>query len=111
MSIQREGERLGEAPESVHGGDIFLRERVACISDQQACLTDSTVTNDDQLHALCHSRVKIENAGQQGQEFEGQFGSPKASLSGGEERAKDDAIKGVARTCIAMAECDLFSTE
>ena len=45
-------ERPKEGRESVHSGDIFLGERVAGVRDEQASLTDGSVTNDDEFHAL-----------------------------------------------------------
>ena len=68
----KEGEESGGMRERVHGRDVFLGERVARISDEQASLTDCTVTNDDQLHTLLYSHTKWAREGQWGEERGGE---------------------------------------
>jgi hypothetical protein len=62
--------------ESVHSGDIFLGERVARVRDEQASLTDGSVTNDDKFHALMPFASKERTRGSERVEKAGQRVGP-----------------------------------
>lgn len=54
--------------EGVHGGNVFTRESVGCVGDQETGFTDGTRTEDDEMQFIMKSNraasKKSRNCGQ-----------------------------------------------